>query len=424
MDNALIRFQNMMQVERLLLLHHETGLRVSELADALGLGKRRIRLCLAKLGAIPIGQMRYRLAPTPEETAHAQALLCAANDQEKNVTPHATAIARLAKNTTPEAKLAHVRWMLLLSGKNGVSVGIVSHELGVGYSSAWRYLKGLHAEPARRARFRLSPTPGDIELAHLVLRAADAISQSPELLRPAPDPPQPGRAYRDRQRLQQLKLLLLRSPDGLSLDDLQGALGTPEIGIVRRYLNRLRAVSLESDRWVLIPPREDVELAQAVLGLESEAGSQPSTEDPQTIRARTRPVDRSKTARAKQENLARAKRLLLHNHKGVSVAELTDLLGVSRRTTLRYLRELGAESLRAESDEQARHRLIPTAEDIELAQAVIQAAHGFGVLQTKVSQDNGENHEQRRQRSSHFGRSQGKNRRHTGGTGSRAKRYG
>jgi predicted transcriptional regulator len=119
----------------------------------------------------------------------------------------------------------------------------------------------------------------------------------------------------------------------------------------------------------------------------SEDRSQTPAAHPAQANTGTGPVESSKSTFAKQQKLAQAKRLLLHNHKGMSVTELTELLGVSRRTTLRYLRELRAESLRAESDEQARHRLVPTAEDIELAQAVMQATHGFGVSRTEVSQN-------------------------------------
>jgi DNA-binding IclR family transcriptional regulator len=60
---------------------------------------------------------------------------------------------------------------LLLTHENGVSVMELSKTLEVNYSTAWRYMQDLGAVETgeKTARYTLTPTPEDVELALAVL---------------------------------------------------------------------------------------------------------------------------------------------------------------------------------------------------------------------------------------------------------------
>lgn len=63
---------------------------------------------------------------------------------------------------------------LLLTRDDGISVAELSKELGVDYTSAWRYMREIGAveiEP-ESARYILVPNSQDVELALAVLRRA------------------------------------------------------------------------------------------------------------------------------------------------------------------------------------------------------------------------------------------------------------
>ena len=71
----------------------------------------------------------------------------------------------------------------------------------------------------------------------------------------------------------------------------------------------------------------------------------------------------------KQEKLAAAKRLLLLAEAGLTDIELGALLDVPRMAAHRYRVELGAVEV-----SHARHTLIPTVEDIEMAELILKRA--------------------------------------------------
>jgi Fic family protein len=76
----------------------------------------------------------------------------------------------------------------------------------------------------------------------------------------------------------------------------------------------------------------------------------------------------------KTRNLARVKQLLIQaDENGLMPVELQRVLGVSRSTIGRYLKEVGAKEVRPGAE---RYTYIPTPEEIELARLIVQRAEG------------------------------------------------
>jgi hypothetical protein len=102
-----------MQVERFLLLHHETGLRVIDLADELVCQASHTDLS-GPTGCRPHGRMRQANANARGYCLRTR-LLCAADGQDANVLG-----PPVWPKHNPEAKLAHIRRMLLRAEKGSV----------------------------------------------------------------------------------------------------------------------------------------------------------------------------------------------------------------------------------------------------------------------------------------------------------------